>query len=194
MLGAFHKLYPDMIFHIEQKDTADIVKGIAAYQGEIGFVGAKIENPKCVYTRFMSERLILIAPHEARFECLEIDDVAKLLHSEYFVMRETGSGTRLEYEQYLKALGVKTGKLKVSAYFGNTQSIIHAVASGMGLSIVSEIAAKPYIQHKRVLPIYVDSLPQRHFYMVQKKNGVLSQSVENVVRFVLDYQRESLKQ
>ena len=192
VLGAFHGVYPNIMFNIEQADTADVVKGVAAHKSEIGFVGAKIDNPNCVYEDFMTERLILIAPFDARFkarfENMGSEGVTDLLYNEYFVMREAGSGTRLEYEQHLKVLGVKSGKLKVSACFSNTQSIIHAVASGLGVSIVSEIAARQYVEHKMVLPFYLNDLPQRHFYIVRKKHGVLMPNAEALVRFIRSYE------
>jgi DNA-binding transcriptional LysR family regulator len=184
MLGDFHRLYPNIMLNVEQADTTDVVKGVAAYRGEIGFVGAKIENPKCVYKSFMSEKLILIVPNEKRFEKINSNNAADMLKHEYFVIREAGSGTRLEYEQYLKTLGIKISSLKVSASFSNTQSIIHAVAGGLGVSIVSEIAAKQHIQHKMVLPVYLENMPQRNFYLVQKKHGIFSPNVEALIGFI----------
>lgn len=184
ILGDFHRTYPDITFTIARADTAETVKGIAAHKSEIGFVGAKIENPKCVYEKFMSEKLVIIAPNRQRFKEADPKDAARLLRSEYFIAREAGSGTRLEYEGYLKKIGVSAGELKSCACFNDTQSILHAVAGGLGLSIVSELAAKHCIQQKMVIPICDASLPERHFYMVLKKNCVLSATVDAFVQFV----------
>lgn len=185
--GAFHKLYPDITFNLEQADTVDVIKGIAEYKSEIGFVGAKIENPKCQYEYFMSEKLVIIAPEEERFQGVPSSDAARLLREGYFVTREQGSGTKLAYEECLKNIGVTPEELKVSACFNNTQSIILAVAKGLGLAIVSELAAKYYIQQKLITPIYVDSFPQRNFYIVLKKNRVVTPAVDLFVRFTCSY-------
>ena len=184
ILGAFHRTYPNVVFNIKQMDTSDVVNDISTFKGEIGFVGAKIENPKCIYEDFMSEKLIMIAPSEKRFKKIEYNDIMSLLKNEYFVMREAGSGTRLEYEEYLKNAGVNINELKVSAYFSNTQSIIHAVANGLGLSIVSELAARHYIRQKMIIPVYMDSLPERRFYIVLKKNCILSATVDTFIKFI----------
>ena len=85
-------------------------------------------------------------------------------------MLETGSGTRLEYEQLLKKIGVAPSDLKISAWLNNTQSIIHAVANGLGVSFVSELAAKQYIRQKLIIQIDAGRLPERNFYIVLKKN------------------------
>ena len=183
LLGAFHKRYPNLTFHIKQSDTAQVVAGIAAHRGEIGFVGAKIENPKCTYTDFLSEKLILIAPKDRRFENASIDEAVHLLRKEPFIIREVGSGTRLEYETCLKHLGLKMRDLKIVACFSNTQSIVHAVSSGLGLAIVSERAARQYIQHQMIIPIPMDTVLERQFYMVQKKNGLTSNATETLIKF-----------
>ena len=186
-IGAFHKTNPGVVFSIEQADTTHVVNGIAAHRGEIGFVGAKIDNPKCIYQDFMSEKLIMIAPNEKRFEDATADDIGDFLRNEYFVLREPGSGTRLKYEEYFVSEGIKVNDLKVSASFNNTQSIIHAVANGLGLSIVSELAAKHYIRQKMVIPFNIEALPERHFYIVLKKGSVLSMQLHAFIEFVKSY-------
>jgi DNA-binding transcriptional LysR family regulator len=184
VLGDFHKLHPAIVFNVQQADTADVVKGIAAHESEVGFIGAKIENSKCVYKEFMSERLVIITPYEKRFDDISPEGIDNLLTSEYFVMREPGSGTRLEYEEDLKHIGIKLSKLKVSACFDNTQSIIHAVASGLGISIVSELAAKHYNHCKMIKIIYVQDFPERNFYTVMKKNSPVSETVNSFIEFI----------
>lgn len=190
ILGIFHKLYPNVVLNVEQMDTAEVIQGISAHKGEIGFVGSKIDNPKCLYREFMSEKLIMIAPYEERFKRIDADDISVLLQEEYFVMREKGSGTRLEYEEYFEKEGMSLNQLKISAYFNNTQSIVHAVANGLGLSIVSELAAGQYIKQKMVLPIPLPSMPQRRFYLVQKKNCSVPALVDVLINFIHTYQAQ----
>ena len=184
LLGAFHKIYPNVMFNVERADSADVVKGISEYKSEIGFIGAKIENPKCIYREFLSEKLIIIAPNDKRFEAVPAPAVLNLLRNEYFIMRETGSGTRLEYEECLKSVGIHANELKVSAYFNDTQSIIQAVISGLGLSIVSELAAKHYIDQKKIIPIRAAFLPERHLYTVLKKDYIASTRVNAFIEFL----------
>jgi DNA-binding transcriptional LysR family regulator len=187
MLGAFHEQYPAITFNLKQADTAEVVNGISLHKSEIGFVGAKIKNPKCMYEDFMSEKLLLIAPYEERFHRISPSDIPQLLCDEYFVMREVGSGTRLEYEEFLKNIGVKVDQLRVSAYLNNTQSIIYSVANGLGLSIVSELAAKYYVRQKMITSIDISPLPVRSFYIVLKKNCAIIPAVDAFVKFAHSY-------
>jgi DNA-binding transcriptional LysR family regulator len=167
----------------------DVVKGIAMHKGEIGFVGARIDNAKCVFEEFLSEKLILIAPNEPYYQNIKSADIPQLLQSEYFVIREIGSGTRLEYEEYLRKIGVDPLDLKVSVCLNNTHSIIHAVASGLGLSFVSELAARSSIMQKIVIPIEVEGLPARHLYIVLKKDCPAMPTAEEFLKFARSYVR-----
>jgi len=187
VLGAFHCLHPNVTFNITQMDSAEVINGIMLHKGEIGFVGALIDNAKCEYQHFMSEKLVLIAPNHPRFELINAVNIFELFHSEYFIAREIGSATRLEYEAYLKAIGVSLREMKISACLNNTQSIIQAVANGLGLAFVSSFAAKEYIQQKLVLSIDVANLPKRDFYIVQKKDSFTMPSVETLIEFILSY-------
>ncbi len=184
ILGAFHKLYPDLLFNLQQEDSLEVVNAIDSYESEIGFVGAKIENTNCFYDAFLSESLVMIAPYDDRFLNISLGSVADLIDNEYFVTRESGSGTRLQYEESLKAIGVNPDNLKISARLSNTQSLIHAVANGLGISIVSELAARDYLGQKRILQIDIPNLPQRNFYMVVNKNRVKTPIVTTFMEFV----------
>ncbi len=187
ILGAFHKLYPDVLFNLQQEDSLEVVNAISSYKGEIGFVGAKIENANCLFDAFLSESLVMIAPYEERFLNMSAADIVDLIDREYFVVRQSGSGTRLQYEESLKAIGINPGRLKISARLSNTQSLIHAVAGGLGLSIVSELAARDYIRQKRILAMDMPGLPKRNFYIALNKNRVQTPIANAFVDFVHSY-------
>lgn len=187
IFGAFHKLYPDISFNLQQADSLAVVDAIASYQGEIGFVGAKIENSSCIFKEFLSEKLIMIAPYEERFCNIHFEHLEDSIYDEYFVMRESGSGTRLRYEECLNAIGIQPDRLKVSAQLNNTQSIIHAVASGLGISIVSELASQHYIRLNKIIPIEIPCLSERSFFMVMNKNRVQTPVADAFAEYVQSY-------
>lgn len=187
LLGQFHQQYPNIVFHLEQADSAAVVKGISTSRTEVGFVGARMDNPKCVYEEFMSERLIMIAPYDEHYINMQPEQIPHLVRNEYFITRETGSGTRVWYEEFLRRLDVEPEMLKVSAQLSNTQSVILAVAGGLGLSIVSEIAARHYMEQKMITAIDVGFVYERKFYLVTKKNRIQTRTVDTFLQFVLSH-------
>jgi len=187
ILGVFHANYPNIIFNITQLDSAEVAQGILLHKGDLGFVGTHIDDPKCTCEEFMSEELVLIAPNHSRF--LNKSDITRLLQEEKFVSREVGSATRIEYESYLKSIGFSPADLNISTYLNNTQSIIHAVASGLGLAFVSSLAAKEYLRQGLVISLSIESPPQRKFYVMQKKDEAGFAAVETLKNFVLEWEK-----
>lgn len=188
LLGVFHEQYPDITFSLKQADTAEVIKGISLHKGDLGFTGGKIENSNCVFEDFMSEKMVIIVPNKERFQGINQRDIPELLHKEHFIMRESGSGTRLFYDKFLHELGIKPNSLRVSAWFDNTLSIIQAVASGLGISIVSQLAAKNHLKQGSVISIEIDDLfPERNFYFVLKKGFPMTPTVDLFVSFIRSY-------
>lgn len=187
IFGAFHKQYPNVVFNLQQADTLDAIQAVSSYKSEVGFVGGKIDNPNCTYQPFLSEKLVLIAPNEKKFLDIDTDNISEIIGGEYFVMRERGSGTRLWYEESLKSIGIVLDELKISAQLGDTQSIIQAVSNGLGVSIVSELAAKHYSDSKSVIIIDIHSLPKRNFYIVLNKSRIQTSVVDKFIAFVSSY-------
>ena len=114
------------------------------------------------------------------------------MSSESFLRTDTqsGSGTRLEYEEILKKIGIKPAELKISACLNNTQSIIRAVGKVLGISFVSELAAKPFIMQKMITRINIGDMPERSFYIVLNKNCSVTPTSDAFIKFAQSYVHE----
>jgi len=184
LLAKFHEKYPNISFVINQVDTSSVVHGIAAHKADIGFAGSIIAEKKCEFVDFENERLIFIAPNNSNFSESKTYSLGELLYSNNFISREYGSGTRIQYEKYFSENGIKLDKIKTCASMDNTQSILLAVASGLGISIISELAAGQMIEQKKLLKIKLKSkLPERKIYAVFNKNIIHS----HLVKLFMDY-------
>lgn len=187
LIAEFNKVYPNIRVHLIQKDSSSVIKGILSQSAEIGFVGNKFNNEKCVFTPFMMERLVVVAPNKESFRTLGKVDVAELIRVNKFVSREKGSGTRVQYENYLKSCDVNLRLINECASFDNTQSILNAVSSGLGISVISEYAAKLYCEQGLITSLEVTPKPPvRKFHYVVKKNVVNSHLVELFIKFILE--------
>ena len=171
LFSEFYKLYPGVFFTMSQADTYQVVQGIAAHKADIGFAGSIIGDKKCDFLEFANESLLFIAPNNGTYSENKSYCLKELLYSSGFISREFGSGTRIQYEKYFSENDIMLDKIKTRATMDSTQSIINAVAGGLGISIVSEIAARQMIEQKAVLPIKLKTaLPERKIYMVLNKS------------------------
>jgi len=184
LLAKFHKLHPNISFAMSQADTSEVVRGIAAHQADIGFAGSMIGDKKCDFFEFADEKLVFVAPNDGSYSAAKEYTLEELLYSNNFIAREFGSGTRIQYEKFLFENGIVLDKIKTCANMDSTHSIINAVMSGLGVSIVSELAARHMIEQKTLLAIKLQKeLPERKIYMVLNKNIIHSHLVKLFMEF-----------
>ena len=189
VIACFNRVYPEVSFNVKQGDTLEVSRGIASQQAEIGFSGGIIENDKCDFREFIEEQMVFIAPWGSEFSDSREYSLEELLYNHCFISREKGSGTRMQYESFFMEQKVKLDKININACinFDNTQSIITAVINGLGISMVSEFAARAFIEQKMVMPIKLKiKLPERKFYYVLKKNFSNSHLVDLFIDFLVN--------
>lgn len=186
LFAEFRKIHPGIYFNMSQGDTGSVVRGIADYKGDIGFAGSVLGEKKCDFQEFINEKLVFIAPNNGNYAANKTYTLEELLYSSHFIAREFGSGTRIQYEKFFSENGIVLDKIKTCAVMDSTYSIVNAVASGLGVSVVSKIAARQMIAQKELLELKVNTdLPERMIYMVLNKNSVQSHLLKLFIEFVL---------
>jgi DNA-binding transcriptional LysR family regulator len=186
ILAGFHKRYPKASFTVHQADTLEVVQGIAAHKADIGFAGSIIGEKKCEFHEFANEELVFIAPNDGAYSGDKTYALEELLYGGNFIAREFGSGTRIQYEKFFSENGVRLDKVKTCGVIDSTHGVINAVLSGLGVSIVSKLAAQELFSQKLLIPIKLQSnLPTRKIYAVLNKNIVHSHLLLKFMEFVL---------
>ncbi len=184
LLAELHTLYPKISFTVSQADTVEVVRGIAAHKADVGFVGSTLSDKKCEFFEFATEKLLFVAPGDGSYSADRHYSLEDLLYFDNFISREYGSGTRIQYEKYFTENGIQLDKIKVCATLDSTYSIINAVISGLGTSIISELAARDAIEQKQLIPLKLDiELPERKIYTVLNKNVIHS----HLVKLFMEY-------
>ena len=112
----------------------------------------------------------------------------------HVVTREEGSGTRKEAEEQLKAAGIPAEKLDVIASIGNQETIKKSVRQGMGITILSELAAVDEEADGELLTFPIPGADAgRDINLVYNKNYQLSRSAERFIKVVKEvYLQESV--
>jgi DNA-binding transcriptional LysR family regulator len=144
LINEYKEKYPNVELVVQISDSKTAFDKLRSGEADLAAVGTTILAPKDLEYETMQiaeERLVLIvAPnHElARKESISIKEIPSLP----FISRERGSGTKAEIERFLGKSGLDISKLKIRMELGSTGSIITAVSEGIGVSIISENAAK----------------------------------------------------
>ena len=185
LLAEFSKEYPKVKFFVEQSDSLTVEKNLMENRGEIGFVGHR-GSSRLDYHPLAKDDMVLITPNVERFRRLKKDKISiEEVKDEYFILREMGSGTRSDFEKQIEAADLQELKLQVIARMNSLAAIKQAVAGGLGVSIISGTAAKEVTAEGSYLIFSLkESFASRTFYVVNRKNAVLSPTAQVFKKFV----------
>ena len=180
LLGPFCKQYPniDAQFEIASRDA--VMERLGKNEDDLYVMDSPPQHFDIQVHAFLDNPLIAVAPSAhplAAMPYVPLETFAQ----ELLLMRERGSGTRMATERFFRERGMA---LKVKMEIGSNEAIKHAVAGGLGVSVLSQwaLAYDPMAEQIRVLN--VEGFPITHaWYLLH--SGARQPSV--VAKAFLEY-------
>jgi len=172
MVKQFRKHYPEVTFHINQSPSKIVAEKVLNGSVDIGILGEKYENDKLRYIPLVKEKLVLITSnHNEMVGPVKIRDILNYP----FVMRNSSSGTNALLERVLKKNNIQKEQLNIIAYTESGQSLMQFVIQDIGISIISEIAAREYSSNNMLKMHAIYGFDdERYFYLVYNINKTQS--------------------
>ena len=149
--------------------------------------GTVIEDERLQYHPIFEDELMVVAPAAPIYTDWQQKPVgiAQLLEAP-FVTREEGSGTWTEIESYLKQQGYDSGALRIVARMDNPDAIVKSVEQGLGITVLSSLAASEYLRKGDVLVFALDGKSvRRKIYLVRDKLEKLPPEAEAFANFAV---------
>ena len=185
MLANFSKRHPNTEFRVHETDSNGAVTDVAEHRADIGFCGTIIPKTACTFLPFYEDELILITPNTPYYRKMQENNDLTFLAKADFVMREQGSGTKQEAMKILQKNGLKLEEIKVVARFGNTGAVLLSVKEGVGVAVVSKLAARSEIKNNEILSFALQEGGYfRKIYMVRNSNYPLSKRAKSFVQMI----------
>ncbi len=186
LISEFRERYSNVDFVVQISDSKTAFEKLRSGEVDLAAVGTLLLAPKTLEYEKMQigeEKLVLIVSpdHElAREESISINEIPSFP----FVSREKGSGTRAELERLLKESSVDLSQLSISMELGSTESIIMAVSEGIGVSIISERAAKKAEKAELIRILQLRGLESRRkLYLVRNMHSESSKPANSFWEF-----------
>lgn len=151
IMAQFRREYPEEQLKLFETDSEGVVEMIRSHKADVGFTGTVIEKGNCTYIPFYQDELVILTPATEQFKARKDADAASWFPEEPVILREEGSGTRKEALRLLEQMGIDISALNVAAVMENQETIKRSVSSGMGISILSGLAAREEISSGRLL-------------------------------------------
>jgi len=136
MIREFRARHSTVQIAMSIGDSQQIVERILGYQGDVGLLVHAVHDPRILCLPHRRQPLVIFCSTEHPLAALGSIRLADL-EGQFFVLRETGSTTRLVLEQALRRCGIS---IRCDIEVGSREAVHEAVAQGLGLGVVSETA------------------------------------------------------
>ncbi len=186
IMADYLAVCPDCHYVQLRGDSIRIHQYLAQGKANLGFVGMAANPKEYHYHPVAEDRLVLIAANKEPFQTLQRSNASglELLHMP-MILREENSGTRLEMEQYLHSLEIAPESLHVIAQIDNPEAIRSSVSRGLGVSVMSVLAARECLLSGRLLSFELGNQGAfRKIYLTWRKDALLSAAEQAFLEFV----------
>ena len=191
LLSAYRRKNTSLQFDVVQSDSQGILDRILSGSLDMGITGSPVTNDSCHCKPIYRDEMVLVTPATAYYQKLRQENcpLRQLLTSPY-LMREDGSGTKKEADQFLETLGPDSATLNVAARMNDLESIKQSIIYGLGVSILSKKVTRDLERDNRVLifPLTQGGI-YRNYYLIYRKNKIQNRQMWDFIQFVEGYYR-----
>lgn len=186
MLGEFSQIYPGIDLALKVTNRDNIISRMHANEDDLYIMGQAPEGELEVESYpFAPNPLVVMAPRNHPLvgkKNISMEDIAK----EPFIIREPGSGIR---DATFKAFDAKGLRPNVRMELGSNEAIKHAIAGGLGLSVLSLHTLSLEGPDGPVAILDVEGFPiLRNWYIVYPKGKELSLVAQTFLDFAVEYE------
>ena len=184
VLMCYRERYPKEQIKIMETDSSEVVTEVVDHMVDVGFTGTVLEKKHCKYIPFYKDELAVITPDTPEYRILKEqnrDDI-DWIKRKPLILREEGSGTRKEAEKQLKNAGISMEALDIVASIANQETIKKSVKQGMGITVLSRLAAE---DEDGLLIFPIPGADEgRDINLVYNKNYQTTRSADRFIRIV----------
>jgi len=175
IIDLFRRKHPRIEIQMDVGYTQSVVESVLSFKSDLGLIGSAASHPHIVSAPLWKEELILIVPPDhpfARSGTIRIDR----LQDQSFIMSEKGSGVRDITEELLFGKGSSP---RIVMELGENEAIKHAVASGLGITLISATVAKRELAAGTLRAVRLSGTRiMRQFSVIHHKDKYLSRLIK----------------
>ncbi len=185
LTAQFSLQNPGARFTLMRSDSAGAAELVLSGAADLGMVGTLPQSEELLCEPILEDELMVLAPAKPPYtewarEPVNVQDIL----SAPFVAREEGSGTWSEVEHYLRQQGHDSCALHVVARMDDPHAITAAVEEGLGITVLSSLAASESLRKGGVLAFSLAGKPaKRKIYLVRAKGKSFPAVTEAFARF-----------
>ena len=150
ILKEYRKLYPNVDVALKFGSCADFRHYLSENIIDVAFsLGVKIDSDEFISDVELPEPMLLLA-YPGHPLILKDKVFPKDIQNESLILTETGCSYRAAFERILKDNGIKH---EITLETGSVQAIKQFTMSGLGITILPEIAVKDEVSSEKLIPL-----------------------------------------
>ncbi len=166
LIGRFHRHYPGVEVTLRIAGSGEVIRWVREREIDLGVTGAPVKEEGLECLPWHQDRLVLIVGPEHPWVGRKAVSPDELL-AQPLILREPGSGTRRSLEVKLAQAGYSLEGARVVMELGSTRAVITAVQAGLGVSLVSALAAAEPLALGRVHQVSLQDVDlTRDLYLI----------------------------
>nr|WP_231704027.1 LysR family transcriptional regulator [Cochlodiniinecator piscidefendens] len=181
LLQEFKKHHPDTTLEINITNRRGVISQLEAGEIDLALMGRTPRRVEVDAVGFAKHPYVLIASPDhplTKFRRIHRVD----LKGHRFLVRETGSGTRMVHDHFFEEAGLPVPTAQV---MDSNANIKNAVMAGMGMAFISEHTISLERMAGRLKVLDVTGMPElRDWYVLHLKGKTLSPAAAKLRRFV----------
>lgn len=170
---AFRESHPDTEVQVTVATSALLEQKLLDNALDFALMEGAVHVPSIVSEAYMEDHLAVVCPADGRFRQGQVLSQAEF-RSQPLLLREHGSGTRETFE---RAVGQAGFSVTPAWEAMSNRALLNAVASGLGISVLSARIAAEEVARGRVVSVEVEGLDFcRQFHIIYHQDKFLTAS------------------
>ncbi len=182
LLGTFSRRFPEVTVSLDVTNRETLLEQLTENTVDLVIMGQPPIEADVEAMPFLDNPLVVVAPPDHTLARQKRVSLARL-QEETFLVRESGSGTRIAMERFFNERGMR---LKTGMEVGSNEAIKQSVQAGLGLGLLSHATIEQELALRRLAVLDVEDFPiMRHWYIVHRRGKRLSPTAEAFKEFLL---------
>ena len=185
ILPEYGRLCPRTYFSIHCLQSVSVLDGVAQGRFDLGLTTVPGDD-RIISMQVCSDRMVMITPVNEYFLSLhgKKDVSQEELLRQPIILREKSDNGQKQADRYLAAMGIDEEGLTVVARANDQETVKNLVAGGMGVSLISERAARNFRDEKRILCFELPVKSEKTIYLVARRADWQMEHIQRFARFV----------
>lgn len=181
LIAAWKSAHPRSHLRVQIANTHDVFDSVAQFNADIGFIEGTHTHPELTVRRWRTDHMVIIAQPGHPMASRRVS--GRQLAGASWVLRESGSGTREAADRWLVP---QLPEMRVELELGSNEAVKRAVAAGIGLGCLSDLAVRDAVQQGWLVQL-ATTFPaiERTLSIVRHRSKKPGAGAEDFMRFCM---------